>query len=239
MPIPSAAAIDQLGGAGGGRHPRAGRGPHGHARHWQRLRARAAHRRVRAAAAHAPLQPADIRAHHPPAAHQRRRHAHVGAEGLAHHPAPHRSVVCHHDGSPHQRRRAPRQLVAVAAAPPGPRAAPHCVRIRACVPTGACASACRMRACARDAALNLAHGQAALSPKFGYCFDGLILANMVLLSLQSADVYQEDDALHLSIGPIGMLFALGSSRCATHACITPPHARCLRVPGDVDTRARG
>ena len=104
----------------------------------------------------------------------------------------------------------------------------------ACVPTGACASACRMRACARDAALNLAHGQAALSPKFGYCFDGLILANMVLLSLQSADVYQEDDALHLSIGPIGMLFALGSSRCATHACITPPHARCA-VLGCLET----
>ena len=106
------------------------------------------------------------------------------------------------------------------------------VRLRASAPA-------RLRACARDAALNLAHGQAALSPKFGYCFDGLILANMVLLSLQSADVYQEDDALHLSIGPIGMLFALGSSRCATHACITPPHARCLRVPGDVDTHARG
>lgn len=34
---------------------------------------------------------------------------------------------------------------------------------------------------------------------------------MVLLSLQSADAYKEDDALHRSIGPIGMLFALGTS----------------------------
>ena len=79
--------------------------------------------------------------------------------------------------------------------------------LHACARTSACACApVRAILC-----LSLAHGQAALSPKFGYCFDGLILANMVLLSLQSADAYKEDDALHRSIGPIGMLFALGTS----------------------------